>query len=132
MSGSVIDQFVEIELAHPDDFLKVKETLTRIGISSNKTKTLFQSCHIFHKRGKFYITHFKEMFMLDGKPTEFSHDDLARRNTIIRLLVEWSLIKVINLSLIEEPQAEIRTIKILPFHQKSQWNLKSKYTIGKG
>ena len=132
MSDSVIDQFVEIELAHPDDFLKVKETLTRIGISSNKTKTLFQSCHIFHKRGKFYITHFKEMFMLDGKPTEFSHDDLARRNTIIRLLVEWSLIKVINLSLIEEPQAEIRTIKILPFHQKGQWNLKSKYTIGKG
>ena len=132
MSDGVIDQFVEIELAHPDDFLKVKETLTRIGISSNKTKTLFQSCHIFHKRGKFYITHFKEMFLLDGKPTEFSHEDLARRNTIVRLLVEWGLIKVINVSLIEEPQAEIRTIKILPFHQKSLWNLKSKYTIGRG
>lgn len=132
MSDGVIDQFVEIELAHPDDFLKVKETLTRIGISSNKTKTLFQSCHIFHKRGKFYIVHFKEMFMLDGKPTEFSNDDRARRNTIIRLLVEWGLIKVINLSLIEEPQAEIRTIKILPFHQKGQWTIKTKYTIGNG
>jgi hypothetical protein len=132
MNESVINDFVEIELAQPDDFLKVKETLARIGISSNKTKTLFQSCHILHKRGKFYIVHFKEMFMLDGKPTEFTEVDIGRRNTICRLLSEWNLIKIVNPDQIRDPQVEVRSIKILPFHQKREWNVQTKYSIGNG
>ena len=130
MDERVIDDFVEIELAKPDDFLKVKETLSRIGISSNKTKTLYQSCHIFHKRGRYYICHFKELFLLDGKPTDFSDTDYARRNTICRLLAEWGLVKLVDPQQIEDLQAEVRSIKILPFGQKKEWTLKTKYSIG--
>jgi hypothetical protein len=132
MNEGVVNDFVEIQLAKPDDFLKVKETLSRIGVSSNKTKTLFQSCHILHKRGKFYIVHFKEMFLLDGKPTDFTEQDIARRNTICRLLEEWGLITICNPDAIAEPQAEVRSIKILPFHQKREWTIKTKYSIGNG
>lgn len=130
MNESVINDFVEIELDHPDDFLKVKETLSRIGISSNKNKVLYQSCHILHKRGRFYIVHFKEMFLLDGKPTNFDETDRARRNTICRLLAEWNLVRLVNPRQIEEPQAAVNSIKILPYHQKNQWTLKTKYSIG--
>jgi hypothetical protein len=132
MNEGVIDEFVEVTLAHPDDFLKVKETLSRIGISSNRTKTLYQSCHILHKRGHFYIVHFKEMFKLDGKPTDFGEVDIGRRNTICRLLSEWGLLALVNPSQIETPQVEVRSIKILPFHQKRDWTIKTKYSIGNG
>lgn len=130
MDDRVIDDFVEIELAKPDDFLKVKETLSRIGISSNKTKTLYQSCHIFHKRGRYYIVHFKELFLLDGKQTDFTDTDYARRNTICRLLAEWGLVKLVDPNQIEDLQAEVRSIKILPFSQKNEWTIKTKYSIG--
>ena len=132
MNESVISDFIEVELANPDDFLKVKETLSRIGVSSNKNKTLYQSCHILHKRGQFYIVHFKEMFMLDGKPTDFSDTDKGRRNTICRLLVEWGLVTLVDETSIEQPQIEVRALKILPFHQKKEWTLKTKYSIGNG
>ena len=130
MDERVIDDFVEITLSQPDDFLKVKETLSRIGISSNKTKTLFQSCHIFHKRGRYYIVHFKELFLLDGKAAEFTDTDYARRNTICRLLAEWGLITLCDPDQITDMQADVRSIKILPYHQKKDWIIKTKYSIG--
>lgn len=128
----IVDSLIEIRLASDEDFLKVKETLTRIGIASKKEKKLFQSCHILHKQGKYYITHFKEMFMLDGKPTNFSEEDRGRRNAITQLLVEWGLIEVIDPSKLEDqPHAPISQIKILPFKEKSQWELVTKYNIGR-
>lgn len=130
MSEGVLNEFVEIELAKPDDFLKVKETLSRIGISSNKSKTLYQSCHIFHKRGRYYIVHFKELFKLDGKETDISDEDTGRRNTICRLLAEWGLVKLVNPAQIDQPQAEVRAIKILPFSQKNEWRVVAKYSLG--
>lgn len=130
MSEGVLNEFVEIELAKPDDFLKVKETLSRIGISSNKSKTLYQSCHIFHKRGRYYIVHFKELFKLDGKETDISDEDLGRRNTICRLLGEWGLVTLVDPSSIQEPQAEVRSIKILPYSQKKEWQVVAKYSLG--
>jgi|TARA_B110000908_G_scaffold31590_1_gene37589 hypothetical protein len=128
---NTIDNMVEVLLKKPDDFLKVRETLTRIGVASKKSDALFQSCHILHKQGKYYITHFKELFALDGKPTDFTEDDVARRNTIANLLAEWGLV---NLALPEKsatPIAPLSQIKVIPFAQKGDWELITKYNIGK-
>jgi hypothetical protein len=122
---------VEVSLTNEDDFLKVRETLTRIGVASRKDQTLFQSCHILHKQGKYYIVHFKELFALDGKPTDFGEADIGRRNSIANLLAEWGLIKVVSPQSILEPRVPISQIKILPFKEKDEWNLVPKYNIGK-
>ena len=124
------DQMVEVGLKEPDDFLKVRETLTRIGVASRKEKKLYQSCHILHKRGKYYITHFKELFKLDGKPTNIDESDIGRRNTIVGLLEQWNLVSVVNKSQIEEPKAPLSQIKIIPFKEKNDWKLTTKYSIG--
>ena len=123
-----IDTMVEVTLKQPDDFLKVKETLTRIGVASKKTNTLFQSCHILHKQGRYYITHFKELFALDGKSTNLSENDIARRNTIANLLKDWGLVKILGKS---EPVAPLSQIKIISFKEKDEWELSTKYNIGK-
>ena len=128
---SLIESLVEVDLPSDESFLKVKETLTRIGIASRKDKKLFQSCHILHKQGKYYIVHFKELFMLDGKVSNFADEDIARRNTIINLLEEWGLIKATNPSITEEPIAPLSQIKVLPYKEKDQWTLVAKYSIGK-
>ena len=121
---------VEIELEEPDDFLKVKETLTRIGVASKKDNKLFQSCHILHKQGKYYIVHFKELFALDGKPTDFSENDVCRRNTITNLLQEWGLLKIV-LGDTESFVAPMNQIKIISYSEKDDWELIPKYNIGK-
>ena len=126
-----INSFVEIKLKKEDDFLKVKETLTRIGVASKKDKTLYQSCHILHKQGRYYIVHFKELFALDGKPSNFSEGDIARRNTIVNLLKEWGLIEIVNATFTESPVSPISQIKVLPHKEKSEWELVAKYNIGK-
>lgn len=121
---------LEVLLNEPDDFLKIKETLTRIGVSSKKEmNTLFQSCHILHKQGRYFIVHFKELFMLDGKPSNFSEDDVARRNTITTLLSDWGLLTIVNESQ-TEPKTSLRQIKIISHRDKKAWNLESKYSIG--
>ena len=122
---------VEIELVGDDGFLKVKETLTRIGVASRKDKKLYQSCHILHKQGRYAILHFKELFMLDGKVNNFSEEDHGRRNTIVNLLEEWDLIKAKDSSKVEDPIAPLSQIKVLPFKEKEQWELVPKYRIGK-
>ena len=121
---------LEVTIKQPDDFLKVRETLTRIGVASRKDKTLFQSCHILHKQGKYYITHFKELFALDGKNSTLSENDIQRRNTIALLLQDWNLIDVVNTALVEN-KAPLSQIKVLPFKEKNEWNLVAKYNIGK-
>ena len=121
---------LEVTIKQPADFLKVRETLTRIGVASRKDKTLFQSCHILHKQGKYYITHFKELFALDGKNSTLSENDIQRRNTIALLLQDWNLIDVVNTALVEN-KAPLSQIKVLPFKEKSEWNLVAKYNIGK-
>lgn len=126
-----ISSMVEVLLANEDDFLKVRETLTRIGIASKKDKTLYQSCHILHKQGRYYIVHFKELFALDGKPANFDDDDIARRNTITNLLAEWGLIKLVDSKRSETPAAPLSQIKILPFKDKDDWTLIAKYNIGR-
>jgi hypothetical protein len=126
----IVENFVEIILPSPDSFLKIKETLTRIGVASKRDKILYQSCHILHKQGRYYIVHFKELFMLDGKADELSDEDRARRNTIINLLEEWSLIKTVNPSAIQDPIAPLSQIKVLPFKEKGEWHLVPKYNIG--
>ena len=126
----MIETLIEVGLEQPDDFLKVKETLTRIGVASRKENKLFQSCHILHKQGKYYIVHFKELFALDGKPTNFSENDVARRNTIVTLLQEWGLIKHISGD-IETHIAPMNQIKILAYSEKEEWELIPKYNIGK-
>jgi len=128
---NVIESLVEVTLPSDDSFLKVKETLTRIGVASRKDKKLYQSCHILHKQGKYYITHFKELFMLDGKVNNFDDEDRGRRNAIINLLEEWNLIKVVNHSQIEDPVAPLSQIKVLPYKEKDEWDLVPKYSIGK-
>lgn len=128
---NLIDSLVEIHLKRDDDFLKVKETLERIGITAKNTNTLYQSCHILHKRGKLYIVHFKEMFLLDGKVADFSSIDLGRRNRICQLLEEWGLITVVNKDQVMDPVVPVSSIKILPYSQRKQWNLQAKYTIGR-
>ena len=127
---SIVDSLIEVKLAAEDDFLKVRETLTRIGISSPREKRLYQSCHILHKRGKYYIVHFKELFALDGKSTNFSEEDEGRRNTIIRLLADWGLLTVVDEDKITYPATPINQIKIIPHREKKDWELIAKYTIG--
>jgi len=121
---------LEVRIEEPDDFLKIKETLTRIGVSSKKEQnTLYQSCHILHKQGRYFIVHFKELFLLDGKPSNFTNDDFARRNTIATLLSDWGLLEVV----IPEqacPKTSLRSIKIISHREKKEWNLESKYSIG--
>jgi|TARA_R110002074_G_scaffold121864_1_gene256328 hypothetical protein len=128
---NILEKLVEVTLPNEESFLKVKETLTRIGIASKKEQKLYQSCHILHKQGKYYIVHFKELFMLDGKINDFSEEDKARRNTIVKLLEEWSLIKPLNAEMIAEPTAPLSQIKILPHKEKGEWELIAKYSIGK-
>ena len=125
-----IGEMIEITLKEPDDFLKVKETLTRIGVASRKEKTLYQSCHILHKQGKYYIVHFKELFALDGKPYNFSDTDVARRNTISNLLEEWSLVKLVDEEKTKDPILPLNQLKILSFSEKEEWTLTAKYNIG--
>jgi hypothetical protein len=122
---------VEITLKSEEDFLKVKETLTRIGVSSKTEKKLYQSCHILHKRGRYAIIHFKEMFVLDGLDSDISEDDLGRRNTIVKLLVEWELVNVIDPKQYEQPQLSLARLKIIPHKEKKEWTLIPKYHIGK-
>lgn len=122
-------QMVEITLNEPDDFLKVRETLTRIGIASRKENKLYQSCHILHKQGRYFIVHFKELFLLDGKPSNLMENDLERRNTIITLMSDWGLVTVVNSDEIEN-KAPLRQIKIIPFRDKPDWTLETKYNIG--
>ena len=126
-----LKKFVEVRLNEQDDFLKVKETLTRIGVSSRKDEILYQSCHILHKQGLYYITHFKELFALDGKPSNISDNDIQRRNAIAKLLEEWGLIEIVNPDIIGEDIAPLYQIKIISFKEKSEWQLVAKYNIGK-
>ena len=125
-----IDEMVECTLAEPDDFLKIRETLTRIGVASRKDKTLYQSCHILHKQGRYYIVHFKELFILDGKPTNYSENDQARRNTIANLLAEWSLIKLVDTEKTSTLVVPLNQLKILSYKEKDEWVLTAKYNIG--
>jgi hypothetical protein len=121
---------VEIRLPDSENFLKVKETLTRIGIASNKEMKLYQTCHILHKRGRYYLMHFKELFALDGKDTEYGEEDMARRNAIAKLLEEWGLIDIVDYSMVEEPSSELSKIRIISFKEKQNWKLIPKYSIG--
>ena len=125
-----IESLIEIKLKQPDDFLKVKETLTRIGVASKKSNTLFQSCHILHKQGKYYIVHFKELFALDGKQTDLDDDDISRRNAIAKLLAEWGLVEIVSEQQLI-PADSMSSIKVIPFNQKQEWELVAKYNIGK-
>ena len=123
------EQMLEVVLKEPDDFLKVRETLSRIGVASRKDKTLFQSCHILHKQGKYYIVHFKELFALDGKDTNLSENDIARRNTITNLLSDWGLLDVVGTTSVEA--APLSQIKVISFKDKGDLKLETKYNIGK-
>ena len=137
MSGEIEVQWkqtdmVEVVLSEPDDFLKVRETLTRIGVASRKERKIYQSCHILHKQGKYYIVHFKELFALDGKKTNLSQNDVQRRNRIVQLLVDWGLVSICALS--QEKIADLaplNQIKVLSFKEKGEWTLESKYNIGR-
>ena len=122
------EQMLEISLKEPDDFLKVRETLSRIGVASRKERKLYQSCHILHKQGRYFIVHFKELFALDGKETNLSENDIARRNTIAKLLTDWDLVKVLG---VPEPVAPLSQIKVLSYREKEDWTLETKYNIGK-
>ena len=126
-----IEDLVEVTFEEDDDFLKIKETLTRMGVSSRKEKKLYQSCHILHKRGKYYIVHFKELFALDGLPSTISESDIARRNTIAVLLEEWGLLEVVNIEKVEDLQSGVKSIKIIPHREKDEWELIPKYHIGR-
>ena len=124
------DNMLEVQLKEPDDFLKVRETLTRIGVASRKDKKLFQSCHILHKQGRYFIVHFKELFALDGKEANLTENDIERRNTIAQLLADWGLIAIINAT-VAEKKAPLSQIKVLAFKEKNEWDLQAKYNIGK-
>lgn len=126
-----LSTFVEVKLNEQDDFLKVRETLTRIGVSSRKERVLYQSCHILHKQGRYYIVHFKELFALDGKPANISENDVQRRNAIANLLEEWGLVTILNPKIMEDNIAPIHQIKIISYREKYDWDLISKYNIGK-
>lgn len=131
MSESVFgDLGVRINFKREEDFLVIKETLTRMGVASKKDKTLYQSCHILHKQGQYAILHFKELFVLDGKPSSLSEEDYARRNTIVKLLSEWNLIQVVEPDKLLGPLAPISKVKIVPFKDKPTWSLVAKYTVG--
>ena len=125
-----IANMLEISFKENDDFLKIRETLTRIGVASRKDKTLYQSCHILHKRGKYYLVHFKELFALDGKESSITENDLARRNAIARLLDEWDLLSILDEEQSSTPLAPMSQIKVLPHREKPEWNLVAKYNIG--
>jgi hypothetical protein len=126
-----LTKFIEVSLNEQDDFLKVRETLTRIGVSSRKERVLYQSCHILHKQGRYYIVHFKELFALDGKPSNITENDIQRRNAIANLLEEWGLVKILNPRLLEDNIAPLHQIKIISFKEKDDWELIAKYNIGK-
>ena len=126
----LVKDLIEITFPEKDDFLKIRETLSRIGVASRKEKELFQSCHILHKKGKYYIVHFKELFKLDGKPTNFDESDIGRRNTICDLLRQWSLVTIVIPTSIDEPRAPLSQIKVIPFKEKPEWKLTTKYSIG--
>ena len=123
------DLMLEVSLNEPDDFLKVRETLTRIGVASRKDKKLYQSCHILHKQGRYFIVHFKELFLLDGKPSNLIENDLQRRNTIATLLADWGLVSIVKPESAKD-LAPLRQIKVIPFKEKTQWELCPKYNIG--
>ena len=122
------EKMLEIKLKEPDDFLKVRETLSRIGVASRKERKLYQSCHILHKQGRYYIVHFKELFALDGKDTNITENDVSRRNSIAALLGDWGLIEIVGSS---EPRAPLSQIKVISFKEKDEWELETKYNIGK-
>jgi|TARA_B110000285_G_C14566316_1_gene355808 hypothetical protein len=124
------ESMLEVSLKEPDDFLKVRETLTRIGVASRKDKKLFQSCHILHKQGRYFIVHFKELFALDGKPSNLSENDIQRRNTITQLLADWGLISMISPDVAND-KAPLSQIKVIAFKDKTNWTLETKYNIGK-
>lgn len=126
-----LESLVEVKLVNEDDFLKVRETLTRIGVASRKDKTLYQSCHILHKQGRYYIVHFKELFALDGKHSDFSDEDKGRRNSVANLIAEWGLVTLLDAQKTKEPVAPMSQIKILPYKEKEEWNLVAKYNIGR-
>ena len=126
----MINNMLEVTIREPDDFLKVRETLSRIGVASRKEKKLFQSCHILHKQGKYYIVHFKELFALDGKKATLIENDIQRRNTIAILLQDWNLIDIVEKTRVEN-KAPLSQIKVLPFKEKKEWTLSAKYNIGK-
>jgi hypothetical protein len=127
-----VSELLEVQLKDEESFLKIKETLTRIGVSSKKEKKLYQSCHILHKRGKYYIVHFKELFLLDGLSSDIEENDLGRRNTIAKLLEEWNLLTVVDNDKMNSILTPINQIKIIPFKEKTEWELCPKYHIGKG
>lgn len=131
MNQAIVDSLIEVSLKQDDDFLKVRETLTRVGVASRKDRKLFQSCHILHKQGKYYIVHFKELFKLDGKPSSITEEDVGRRNTITNLLAEWGLIDISVPNSTADPIAPLSQVKIIPFKDKDQWELVAKYNIGK-
>ncbi len=126
-----LNSIVEVKLKEEDDFLKVRETLTRIGVASRKDMTIYQSCHILHKQGRYYIVHFKELFALDGKPTNFDENDISRRNTIVNLLAEWGLVDNLNKEKTQHPVAPLSQIKVLSYGEKDKWTHVVKYNIGK-
>ena len=126
-----VENLVEVELAEKNDFLKVRETLTRIGVAAKNQNVLYQSCHILHKQGKYYIVHFKELFALDGKPANITENDLARRNTISNLIAEWGLVKLVDKKKTQDPIVPMGQIKVLAHKDKNEWTLVSKYNIGK-
>ena len=133
MGQYLVEKMIEVTLREQEDFLKVRETLTRIGVASRKDKSLYQSCHILHKQGKYYIVHFKELFALDGKPTDFTAEDVGRRNTITNLLAEWNLVSIVesNINSTSQPVTPLSQIKIISHKEKDEWNLIAKYNIGK-
>jgi len=126
-----LNNFIEVGLKEQDDFLKIRETLTRIGVSSRREKVLYQSCHILHKQGRYYIVHFKELFGLDGKPSNLSENDIQRRNAIAKLLEDWGLLKILNHERIGNNVAPLHQVKIISFKEKEEWELVTKYNIGK-
>jgi len=133
MGQYLVEKMIEVTLREQEDFLKVRETLTRIGVASRKDKSLYQSCHILHKQGKYYIVHFKELFALDGKPTDFTTEDIGRRNTITNLLAEWNLVSIVesNINSTSQPVTPLSQIKIISHKEKDEWDLIAKYNIGK-
>lgn len=126
-----LETLVEVKLKTDEDFLKVRETLTRIGVASKKEKKLFQSCHILHKQGSYYVVHFKELFALDNKPSNFSEEDIGRRNTIANLIAEWGLVTLVDPHKSKDPVAAMSQIKIIPYKEKNDWELVTKYNIGR-
>jgi hypothetical protein len=127
----MVENMIEVVLKNEDDFLKIRETLTRIGVASKRNRTIYQSCHILHKQGRYYIVHFKELFALDGKPSNFADEDVARRNTIVNLLAEWGLVDLVDAGRSSDPIAPLSQIKVLPYREKDEWELVAKYNLGK-